>query len=57
MELGRWVYFYFQQIGVVEVNIKGRKFWDSLGYQHVKSTTINMGNKENNIYILRLIFK
>ncbi|WP_042274511.1 GNAT family N-acetyltransferase [[Clostridium] dakarense] len=45
------------QIGLVEENIKGRKFWDSLGYQQVKSTTINMGNKENNLDILRLILK
>ena len=45
------------QIGVVEENIKGRKFWDSLGYQQVKSTTINMGNVEHNLDILRLIIK
>jgi RimJ/RimL family protein N-acetyltransferase len=45
------------QIGVVEENIKGRKFWDSLGYHQVKSTTINMRNVEHNLDILRLIIK
>ncbi len=45
------------RIGVVVENIKGRKFWDSLGYQQVKSTIINIGNKEHNLDILRLILK
>lgn len=45
------------RIGVVEQNIKGIKFWESLGYQQVKSTTINMGNKESNLNILKLSLK
>ena len=45
------------RIGVVEQNIKGIKFWKSLGYQQVKSTTINMGDKESNLNILKLILK
>ncbi|MCR8746837.1 GNAT family N-acetyltransferase [Romboutsia lituseburensis] len=45
------------RIGVLEQNIKGLKFWKSLGYQHVKSTTINMGDKKSNLNILKLILK
>ncbi|RDY27829.1 GNAT family N-acetyltransferase [Romboutsia weinsteinii] len=45
------------RIGVVEQNTKGLKFWKSLGYQQVKSTTINMGDKERNLNILKLMIK
>ncbi|HSQ87203.1 GNAT family N-acetyltransferase [Romboutsia sp.] len=45
------------RIGVVEQNTKGIKFWKSLGYQLVKSTTINIGDKESNLNILKLILK
>lgn len=45
------------RIGVLEQNIKGLSFWKSLGYKHVKSTTINMGEKESNLNILKLILK
>lgn len=45
------------RIGVVEQNVKGLRFWKSLGYQPVKSTTINIGDKESNLNILKLILK
>jgi GNAT superfamily N-acetyltransferase len=45
------------RIGVLEENINGRKFWDSLGYQHVETTIINMENKDHNVDILRLIIR
>lgn len=45
------------RIGVVEQNTKGLKFWKSLGYQQIKSKTINMGGKESNLNILNLILK
>lgn len=45
------------RIGVLEENINGRRFWDSLGYQHVETTTINMENKNHNVDILRLIIR
>lgn len=44
-------------IGVVEQNTKGLKFWESLGYQQVGSTTINIGDKESNLNILNLMIK
>ena len=45
------------RIGVLEQNTKGIKFWKSVGYQHVKSTTINIGDKESNLNILKLLLK
>lgn len=45
------------RIGVVEQNTKGLKFWKSLGYHQVKSTTINIGDKESNLIILNLSLK
>ena len=45
------------RIGVVEENIKGRKFWDSLGYKQVKSTTMSMGDENHNVDILTLTLK
>lgn len=45
------------RIGVLEQNIRGLKFWKSLEYQQVKSTTINMGGKESNLSILNLVIK
>ncbi len=45
------------RIGVVEENIKGRRFWDSLGYQKIQSTTISMGNENHNVDILTLTLK
>ncbi|MGL4337015.1 MAG: hypothetical protein ACRCST_08960 [Turicibacter sp.] len=43
------------RIGVLEQNDKGLKFWKSIGYQHVKSTTITIGNKKSHLNILNLI--
>lgn len=43
------------RIGVLENNIKGRKFWDTLGYKLEKSTTIEMGEEKHNLDILSLI--
>jgi GNAT superfamily N-acetyltransferase len=48
---------YTLRIGVVEENIKGRRFWDSLGYQKIQSTTICMGNENHNVDILALKLK
>lgn len=45
------------RIGVLEKNVKGKKFWDSLGYKQEKITTIKMGNEEHNLDILRLKLK
>ncbi|QYE99478.1 GNAT family N-acetyltransferase [Paraclostridium sordellii] len=45
------------RIGVMEENIKGKRFWDSLGYKKVKSTTINMGDKNHSLDILILSIK
>ncbi|CEO20447.1 GNAT family N-acetyltransferase [Paraclostridium sordellii] len=45
------------RIGVMEENIKGKRFWDSLGYKKVKSTTINMGDKKHSLDILILSIK
>lgn len=45
------------RIGVLEQNTKGIKFWKLAGYQHVKSTTINIGDKESNLNILKLLLK
>ena len=45
------------RIGVLEQNISGLKFWKSLEYQQVKSTTINIGGKDSNLNILSLILK
>lgn len=45
------------RIGVLEQNIKGLNFWKSLGYKHVKSTTINMGDKKSDLNILKLTIK
>lgn len=45
------------RIGVVEQNIKGLKFWKSLGYKEVKFTTIKMEDKESNLNILNLMLK
>lgn len=43
------------RIGVVEENIKARKFWGSLGYKKVSSVTMSIGNKEQIIDILNLV--
>lgn len=45
------------RIGVLEQNIRGLKFWKSLGYKEVKYTIIKIGNKESNLNILNLIIK
>lgn len=45
------------RIGVIEKNVKGKKFWDSLGYKQEKITTIKMRNEEHNLDILRLKLK
>ena len=45
------------RIGVIEENIKGKRFWDSLGYKKIKSTTIDMGDKKHNLDILILSIK
>lgn len=45
------------RIGVLEQNIRGLKFWKSLEYKQVKSTTINMGGRDSNLNILSLILK
>lgn len=45
------------RIGVLEQNDKGLKFWKSLGYKEVDSTTISMGDKESNLNILNLMIK
>lgn len=44
-------------IGVVEQNTKGLKFWESLDYEPVGSTTIHIGDKDSNLNILNLIIK
>lgn len=41
----------------MEENIKGKRFWDSLGYKKIKSTTIDMGYKKHNLDILILSIK
>lgn len=43
------------RIGVLEDNINGRRFWDSLEYQYVKTTTIDIENKNHNVDILSLL--
>lgn len=45
------------RIGVVEKNIRGRRFWDTIGYELEKSTTIEMGEEKHNLDILRLVIK
>lgn len=43
------------RIGVLEDNINGRRFWDSLEYQYVKTTIMNIENKNHNVDILSLL--
>lgn len=43
------------RIGVLEDNINGRRFWDSLEYQYVKTTTMHIENKNHNVDILSLL--
>lgn len=40
------------RIGVLKENTKGRRFWDSLGYQYVKTITMEIENKNHNVDIL-----
>ncbi|MGL5652272.1 MAG: GNAT family N-acetyltransferase [Paraclostridium sp.] len=43
------------RIGVLEDNINGRRFWDSLEYQYVKTTVMYIENKNHNVDILSLL--
>lgn len=43
------------RIGVLEDNIDGQRFWDSLEYQYVKTTTMHIENKNHNVDILSLL--
>ncbi|WP_419743436.1 GNAT family N-acetyltransferase [Paraclostridium dentum] len=43
------------RIGVLEDNINGRRFWDSLEYQYVKTTIMHIENKNHNVDILSLL--
>lgn len=40
------------RIGVLKENTNGRRFWDSLGYQYVKTIKMEIENKNHNVDIL-----
>lgn len=40
------------RIGVIEDNIKGREFWNDLGYKKIKEVSMDFKNKTNKVIVM-----